>query len=111
MVNFDSYRRTNYRSLPKHSIREERYFDVLNNPKTIYNGRNEDNYFVKMQGETIAKPQDTNLSILRKTMQNSQLLHGEVASKVGSVDFRDYTIPRPQLKIGSSSYVDTYSPF
>jgi hypothetical protein len=58
---------------------------VLNNPKTIYNGRNEDNYFVKMQGETKNKPVQIDLSALRKTMQHSQLLHGEVAGKVGSL--------------------------
>lgn len=64
-----------------------------------------------MQSEPRNKPHEMDLSILRRTMQHSQLIHGEVANKVGAVEFRDYTIPRPQLKIGSSSYVDTYSPF
>jgi len=64
-----------------------------------------------MQAEPKSKPREIDASSLRKTMQYSQLLHGEVAGKVGSVDFRDYTIPRPQLKIGSNSFVDTYSPF
>jgi hypothetical protein len=53
---------------------KQSFFLILNNPKTIYNGRNEDNYFVKMQSEI-------------------------------------RTIPRPPLKIGSKSFVDTYSPF
>ena len=84
---------------------------MLNNPKISYHGRNEDNYFAKMQGEAKGKPAQTDLSVLRKTMQHSQLLHGDVTNKVGSLEIRDYTIPRPQLKIGSNSFVDTYSPF
>jgi hypothetical protein len=39
------------------------------------------------------------------------MLQSEVTEKVGSLDRRDYTIRRPQLKIGSDSFVDTYSPF
>jgi hypothetical protein len=27
------------------------------------------------------------------------------------VDSRDYTIPRPQLKVGKIDFIDTYSPF
>ena len=34
-----------------------------------------------------------------------------VTRKVGSVEHRDYTIRRPALKIGSHSFVDTYSIF
>ena len=45
-------------------------------------------------------------------MQHSQLLHGEVAGKVGSLTERDYTIRRPILKVNKKdSFVDTYSPF
>jgi len=44
-------------------------------------------------------------------MQQSQLIHGEVSNKIGSLENRDLSIPRPQLKVGSKSFVDTYSPF
>ena len=77
----------------------------------MFRGRNEDNYFVKMYDQSPEKPEPVSTSALRKTMQHSQLLHGEVAGKIGSLTHRDYTIPRPLLKIGKDSYVDTYSPF
>jgi hypothetical protein len=35
----------------------------------------------------------------------------EIADKIGAVSTRDYTIPRPQLKVGKSDFIDTYSPF
>ena len=34
-----------------------------------------------------------------------------ITPKVGSVDTRDYCVKMPTLKIGSNSYVDTYSVF
>jgi hypothetical protein len=35
----------------------------------------------------------------------------EIALKIGSVEGRDFTIKRPQMKIGKTGFVDTYSPF
>jgi hypothetical protein len=34
-----------------------------------------------------------------------------ITSKIGAVETRDFTIPKPQLKVGKSDYIDTYSPF
>ena len=56
-----------------------------------------------MQSDSPERPEPADLSTLRKTLQHSQLLHGDVASKVGSLNERDYTIRRPVLKIGSPS--------
>lgn len=53
-----------------------------------------------MYEQSPEKPEPVSVSALRKTMQHSQLLHGEVAGKVGSLNERDYTIRRPLLKIG-----------
>ena len=77
----------------------------------VYEGRNEDSYFVKMQSLTIDRPRELDLPAMRKTLQVGQLLHGEVAGKVGAIEYRDFSIPRPQLKVGSKNFVDTYSPF
>lgn len=35
----------------------------------------------------------------------------DVTPKIGTVEFRNYGIKRPQLKVGKSDIVDTYSPF
>lgn len=35
----------------------------------------------------------------------------DVSPKVGSVEYRDYSVKKPLLKIGSNNYVDTYSIF
>lgn len=35
----------------------------------------------------------------------------EVAPKIGSVDVRDYSIRKPQMKVGQTVFIDTYSPF
>ena len=36
---------------------------------------------------------------------------GDVSPKVGSVETRDFSIRKPQLKVGKVDFVDTYSPF
>ena len=110
-VNLGHYQKSNFSSAPRHNHREERYYDVFNNQKQLFGGRNEDHYFINMQRENPERPPATNLTTLRKTLQQSQLLHGEVSTKVGSLEQRDYTIRRPTLKVGKDSYVDTYSPF
>ena len=110
-VNLDSYKRSNYSTTPRYNYKEERFYDVLNNPKNISSGRNEDRYFVDMQHSSIDRPMGTDVGVLRRTLQHSQLIHGEVAGKVGAVDQRDYSIRRPLLKIGGRETVDTYSPF
>ena len=43
------YRREHYHPLHQTSALEERHFDVLNNPKPLYSGRNEDSYYVSMK--------------------------------------------------------------
>lgn len=35
----------------------------------------------------------------------------EVTPKVGSVDVRDLSIRRPQMKVGKTDFIDTYTPF
>jgi len=45
-VNFDHYKKNSYMRPKRLSLIEERHFDVLNNPKRIFNGRNEDKYFL-----------------------------------------------------------------
>ena len=35
----------------------------------------------------------------------------QVSPKIGSVEIRDYSIKKPQLKIGKTDFIDTYSPF
>ena len=35
----------------------------------------------------------------------------EVSPKVGSVEFRDLSIRKPQMKVGKPDFIDTYSPF
>lgn len=75
-VNLDRYRRSNYSSVPRADFKQDRYYDVLNNPKHIFGGRNEDRYFISMQRESPEKPAPVDLSALRRTMQHSQLLHG-----------------------------------
>ena len=74
-VNFSQYQRSNYSSLPKTTHKEERFYDVFNNPKQLFTGRNEDHYFINMQAENPEKPPSTDLSILRRTLQHSQLFH------------------------------------
>ena len=39
-VNFENYRRSNYSIPSRYNYKEERFFDVLNNKKSIYGGRN-----------------------------------------------------------------------
>lgn len=50
-------------------------------------------------------------SEIRRTLNRLLQYQPEVTSKVGSVDYRDYTIYRPQLKVGTNNFIDTYSPF
>jgi hypothetical protein len=47
---------------------------------------------------------------MRKTFLSFMMYQPEVTSKVGSLNTRDYSIPRPQLKVGSNSFIDTYTP-
>lgn len=35
----------------------------------------------------------------------------QVTQKVGSVDIRDLSIRKPQMKVGKADFIDTYSPF
>lgn len=35
----------------------------------------------------------------------------DVTPKIGAVEFRQYSIKKPQLKVGKSDIIDTYSPF
>jgi hypothetical protein len=107
-VNHHHYRR-DYHALPGRPA-EERLYDVLNNPKQLFSGRNEDSYFLGMKEEGAGSPKAGQDS-LRKTFTHFLAFQPEVTGKVGSTSFRDYSIPRPQLKIGSRSFVDTYSPF
>lgn len=44
-------------------------------------------------------------------LNRSLMLKSDVTEKVGSTDIRDYSIRRTALKIGTNSFVDTYSPF
>lgn len=108
---FDLYRRQHYASAARPTQLEERRWDVFNNPRQTHGGRNEDCYFRQMQSYCPQPQRPTDPGILRRTLQLSQLLHGEVADKVGATNMRDYTIPRPLLKIGKEITVDTYSPF
>ena len=51
-VNFDHYRKSNLSMTERKDHREERFYDVFNNPKRVFRGRNEDCYFVHMQRES-----------------------------------------------------------
>jgi hypothetical protein len=90
---------------------EERHFDVFNNPRQQFYGRNEDHYFNSMIKEDAVRGKDVQGSQLRQTFNHFLMYQPEVADKVGSTNSRDYSIPRPLLKIGKDSCVDTYSPF
>jgi hypothetical protein len=48
-VNHHHYRRDHYNPGSRVSAIEERHYDVLNNPKQLFTGRNEDNYFLGMK--------------------------------------------------------------
>lgn len=112
-INFDHYRRSNFDSPPRQTIMQEKQYDVFNNPKRIVQGRNEDSYVLSMLNSSEMIKQEVAQrtaygSSFRRTARQSL---NEVSPKVGSLEIRDYTIPRPQLKVGSEAYVDTYSPF
>lgn len=47
----------------------------------------------------------------RKTLTHLMKFQPEITSKIGWTESRDYTIRRPQLKVGKNDYIDTYSPF
>ena len=51
-VNFEHYRKSNGPMTERKDHREERFYDILNNPKKVFRGRNEDCYFVHMQRES-----------------------------------------------------------
>ena len=69
VINYDDYRRSNYKASPKHSSKQERFYDIFNNSKVVYEGRNKDSYFAKMQSLRIERPRKLDLPILRKTLQ------------------------------------------
>ena len=116
-TNLDHYRKLNFNALPKSSIMEQRHYDVLNNSKTIVGGRNEDAYFVDMirEGDWDRRQGGMGRSRLdstfRSTLSHSLGMQAEISSKVGAVNERDYSIFRPQLKVGSNQFVDTYTVF
>jgi hypothetical protein len=109
-VNHHHYRREGFEQPHRGSAAEERHFDVFNNPKQLFSGRNEDHYFLGMKEEGSQSPKG-NQESLRKTFTHFLAYQPEVTGKVGAINYRDYSIPRPQLKVGNQSYVDTYSPF
>jgi hypothetical protein len=39
-INFDHYKRSNFESPPRQTIIQEKQYDVFNNPKRIFKGRN-----------------------------------------------------------------------
>lgn len=98
-------------------------FDVFNREKQAFEGRNEDNYYSQMRSsmyrrthEALAPLAASHLSSFsqegRKTLGWIEHNQKEIPDKVGAVNFRDFSIKRPLLKIGrEGSYVDTYSPF
>lgn len=81
-VNHHHYRQDHFRPLPRGPPTEERRFDVLNNPKQHFTGRNEDNYYLGMKEEEASSPRDTHDS-LRKTFTHFLAYQPEVTSKVG----------------------------
>ena len=110
-VNFEHYKRDKFQPARKGSHIEERTFDVFNNPRQQFEGRNEDHYFMNMIKEDSVLGRDAQINPLRKTFNHFLKYQPEVTDKVGSTNVRDYSIPRPALKIGTNSFVDTYSPF
>jgi hypothetical protein len=46
-------------------------------------------------------PKDSHIEPLRKTFNHFLMYQPEITNKVGSTNFRSYTIPRPHLKIGN----------
>lgn len=116
-INFEHYRRSNFSPVRKGSLVEEREWDVLNNHKSMVGGRNEDNYFSNMIKEGFSDRKSGGMgssrldASFRSTLSNTLTFQPEVTGKVGSIDRRDYTIRRPQLKVGSNEFVDTYSVF
>lgn len=59
-----------------------------------------------MMGSRMSESRSSNTSSF--LIRNNK---SEVSPKVGSVDYRDYSVKKPLLKIGSNNYVDTYSIF
>lgn len=109
MCNSDFYRRELYQSAKKDSKPSENNLDVLNNPKRTILGRNEGHYYSSITREnSSSSSKDTPM---RKTLTHLMKFQPEIAAKIGATSTRDYTIPRPQLKIGSNFCIDTYSPF
>lgn len=48
---------------------------------------------------------------MRKTLTHLMMFQPEITAKIGATTNRDFTIRRPQLKVGSNVFIDTYSPF
>ncbi len=48
---------------------------------------------------------------MRSTLNWMEANQRDVSPKVGSTNFRDYTIRKPLLKVGKNNFVNTYSPF
>jgi hypothetical protein len=84
---------------------------VLNVARPIFQGRNEDKYLSSMKREDSYGKNEGSPSAFRKTLTHLMRFQPEVTAKIGAVPSRDYTIPRPQLKVGKADYIDTYSPF
>ena len=76
-----------------------------------FSGRNEDKYYANLTRKDSSGKNKGSTSPFRKTLNHLMKFQPEITSKIGAVPNRDLTIPKPQLKVGKSEYIDTYSPF
>jgi hypothetical protein len=76
-----------------------------------FSGRNEDKYYSSLTREDSNGKNNGWPSTFRKTLTHLMRFQPGITSKIGAVETRDFTIPKPQLKVGKSDYIDTYSPF
>lgn len=78
---------------------------------TIDNSRMETIYKNQSALAERESEKDQGGSRIGQAMNRSFLAQRDVSPKVGALETRDYTIRKPQLKIGTNNYVDTYSVF
>ena len=96
---------------PMNSFEREKDYDIFNRKKDSYisiqNSRMESLYNNRSELSSRSSRPDA----LEKESRVRLRKVPNVTPKIGSVEFRDYSIRKPALKVGSNSYVDTYSVF
>lgn len=104
---YDYFRRSEQKPRIRETRQQWEKFDVFGREKKItFADGNRMQHRMSLAMDVTAK-----VGWMEKGRSTSFGSSTEVAAKVGSLDTRDFSIRKPQMKIGKTDCINTYSPF